>query len=107
MKTYWRTVSVVVCSHCTIDGRAIGVESISMYLKFIAEKDLDPKKFQVGAQWDYPLNLTEWNKDPYPNGVQDLPPEIKKELREGGKARIVTDAKTRLPFCWKSSQDLT
>lgn len=69
-------------------------------------KDPDPKKFENLTDWDFPLELTEWNLNPYPNGLQDLSPEIKKQLREGARAKIVYDAKVRSPFWWKSSQDL-
>lgn len=70
-------------------------------------KDSDPSKFESYTRWDYPLELTQWNLDPYPNGVQDLPAEVKTELREGGKAKLVVDPVQRSPFIWKSSQDLT
>lgn len=31
----------------------------------------------------FPLTLTRYDKDPYPNGVQDLPKKIKEKIRKG------------------------
>lgn len=74
--------------------------------KLLAEKDYDPQKYASLVQWDYDLSVTGWNVTQYPNGVQDLPPDVKKQLREGGRGKLVVDAKTRVPFWWKASQDL-
>lgn len=73
---------------------------------FADRKDPDPKKFEPLVTWDFPLELTDWKKNPYPNGVQDLPMDVRKALREGSRAKIVHDAKVRYPFWWRSSQDL-
>lgn len=57
-------------------------------------------------QWTYPLELTWWDKDKYPMGVQDLPAEYKEELRAGGKWKTIVGEKDREVFHWKSSMDL-
>lgn len=69
--------------------------------------DLNPKKYELAVQSEFPLELTEWDKEPYANGVQDLPQHVKSILRLGGKAEMVIDANMRIPFVWKSSNDLT
>ncbi|EEA08286.1 uncharacterized protein CMU_020300 [Cryptosporidium muris RN66] len=50
--------------------------------------------------------ITHWDEEPYPNGVQDLPKEIKEMLRNGGRLKIVLDGKVREEFKWRASQDL-
>lgn len=67
---------------------------------------LDPTRFSVHQQWDYPLSLTLWDKDPYPNGVQDLPIDMREEIRAGGKFKLVVDDKIREVFYWRASFDM-
>lgn len=55
---------------------------------------------------DFDFDITHWNVEPYPNGVQDLPKEAKDFLRNGGKLKIVLDGKSRDEFTWRASQDL-
>ncbi|PFH34228.1 putative anonymous antigen-1 [Besnoitia besnoiti] len=50
--------------------------------------------------------LTEWNVDPYPNGVHDLPSGVKEALRKGGKLKVFMGDKAREEIRWRSSQDL-
>uniref|UniRef100_A0A3B0MHG4 Anonymous antigen-1 n=1 Tax=Theileria annulata TaxID=5874 RepID=A0A3B0MHG4_THEAN len=64
----------------------------------------------------FDLGLSEWNVDPYPNGVHDLPESMKEMLRNGGKFQLITEGeeefKRRLrrgkefEYSWRSSQDL-
>ncbi|KAH7649306.1 putative Armadillo/beta-catenin-like repeat protein [Cryptosporidium bovis] len=55
---------------------------------------------------NFNFDITHWNVEPYPNGVQDLPKETKDFLRNGGKLKIVMDGKLREDFIWRASQDL-
>ncbi|KAJ1606864.1 ARM repeat-containing protein, partial [Cryptosporidium canis] len=55
---------------------------------------------------DFDFEITHWNVEPYPNGVQDLPKETKDFLRNGGKLKIVLDGKSRDELTWRASQDL-
>lgn len=56
------------------------------------------------ASYETDFSWTNWHKDPYPNGVHDLP--IKEELRAGGRFKIVVDEKTRDSFFWRANQTL-
>eukprot|EP00923_Selenidium_pygospionis_P019890 GHVN01034600.1.p1 GENE.GHVN01034600.1~~GHVN01034600.1.p1 ORF type:complete len:2578 (+),score=454.78 GHVN01034600.1:733-7734(+) len=63
--------------------------------------------FTNGAMYPFALSLSEFDKDPYPNGVQDLPKEIKDILRKGErKLKVFIDEKTRENWVYRSSQDL-
>ncbi|EZG69329.1 putative anonymous antigen-1 [Gregarina niphandrodes] len=75
-------------------------------LKLLNERSADPSRFEIHQQWTYPLEITQWNKDKYPNGVQDLPNEWKEELRAGGKLKTITSGKEKEVLHWKSSMDL-
>lgn len=63
---------------------------------------------------EFPLDLSGWNDDPYPDGVQSLPAEIKEFLRQGGKLDVYTmvvgaDGQRkpdRKDFLWKSTHEL-
>ncbi|KAF7455702.1 putative anonymous antigen-1 [Cryptosporidium felis] len=55
---------------------------------------------------NFDFEITHWNVEPYPNGVQDLPKETKDFLRNGGKLKIVLDGKSRDEYIWRASQDL-
>lgn len=64
---------------------------------------------------DFPLHLSGFNRDLYPNGVADLPIDIKDVLIKGGRLKVYSatrDPKTNklLPekndFVWKASHDL-
>ncbi|KAH0487781.1 MAG: uncharacterized protein KVP18_002825, partial [Porospora cf. gigantea A] len=69
---------------------------------------LNHRRFESLMQYDFDWALTRWNTDRYPNGVQDLPPTIKLQIREGGKLTAMKkgDAQAR-SFHWKSSSDMT
>eukprot|EP01054_Gregarina_sp_Poly1_P008217 Gregarina_sp_Poly_1__8216@NODE_477_length_8073_cov_152_830877_g386_i0_p1_GENE_NODE_477_length_8073_cov_152_830877_g386_i0NODE_477_length_8073_cov_152_830877_g386_i0_p1_ORF_typecomplete_len2623_score466_04KAP/PF05804_12/4_4e02KAP/PF05804_12/1_9KAP/PF05804_12/0_0024KAP/PF05804_12/17KAP/PF05804_12/3_3e02KAP/PF05804_12/5_2e02KAP/PF05804_12/0_00038KAP/PF05804_12/0_014Arm_2/PF04826_13/0_05Arm_2/PF04826_13/2_5Arm_2/PF04826_13/77Arm_2/PF04826_13/2e03Arm_2/PF04826_13/5Arm_2/PF04826_13/7_6e02Arm_2/PF04826 len=85
-----------------------GVKSFcDLTLKLLNERSADPSRFEIHVQWDFPLAMTWWDKDKYPNGVQDLPPEMKEELRSGGKFKTVLgpDGAKEILY-WKSSMDL-
>lgn len=53
-----------------------------------------------------PMELTQWNIDPYPDGVMSLPNEHRAKLRKGGRAEMFIDTGDKLTFVWKSSHDL-
>lgn len=54
----------------------------------------------------FDFNLSEFDKDPYINGVHDLASNIKDCLRKGGQSKIYYQSDQRLLFKWKASQDL-
>ncbi|EUD68706.1 hypothetical protein C922_01106 [Plasmodium inui San Antonio 1] len=54
----------------------------------------------------FDFNLSEFDKDPYVNGVHDLPSNVKDALRKGGVNKIYHNSDKREPFKWKASQDL-
>ncbi|SBS86760.1 conserved Plasmodium protein, unknown function [Plasmodium malariae] len=55
----------------------------------------------------FDFNLSEFDKDPYVNGVHDLASNIKDSLRKGGSCKIYHNSDQRKPFKWKASQDLS
>eukprot|EP01053_Blabericola_migrator_P012968 Blabericola_migrator_1__12967@NODE_85_length_14814_cov_131_925612_g76_i0_p1_GENE_NODE_85_length_14814_cov_131_925612_g76_i0NODE_85_length_14814_cov_131_925612_g76_i0_p1_ORF_typecomplete_len2624_score585_46Arm_2/PF04826_13/13Arm_2/PF04826_13/13Arm_2/PF04826_13/0_17Arm_2/PF04826_13/0_13Arm_2/PF04826_13/20Arm_2/PF04826_13/2_4e02Arm_2/PF04826_13/1_1e03Arm_2/PF04826_13/1Arm_2/PF04826_13/5_6e05KAP/PF05804_12/9_8e02KAP/PF05804_12/0_005KAP/PF05804_12/34KAP/PF05804_12/35KAP/PF05804_12/3_4e02KAP/PF05804_1 len=88
-------------------GGAGGARSFcDLTLKLLNERSADPQRFEITVTWDYPMELTWWDKDKYPNGVQDLPVEMKEELRTGGKFKTVTAEGNKEILHWKSSMDL-
>lgn len=52
------------------------------------------------------FSITQWNVDPYPNGVHDLPANVKDALRKGGKLKVYIGEKDAEEIKWRSSQDL-
>ncbi|SCO73469.1 conserved Plasmodium protein, unknown function [Plasmodium vivax] len=54
----------------------------------------------------FDFGLSEFDKDPYVNGVHDLSSNIKDALRKGGVTKIYHNSDKRKPFKWKASQDL-
>ncbi|GAW81639.1 hypothetical protein, conserved [Plasmodium gonderi] len=54
----------------------------------------------------FDFSLSEFDKDPYVNGVHDLSSNIKDALRKGGICKIYHNSDKRKPFKWKASQDL-
>lgn len=56
------------------------------------------------ASYETDFSISAWHRDPYPNGVHDLP--IKEQLRAGGRFKIVNDEKTRDSFFWRANQTL-
>ncbi|SBS84940.1 conserved Plasmodium protein, unknown function [Plasmodium ovale curtisi] len=54
----------------------------------------------------FDFSLSEFDKDPYVNGVHDLQPNVKDSLRKGGMCKIYHNSDKRKPFKWKASQDL-
>eukprot|EP00923_Selenidium_pygospionis_P001038 GHVN01001571.1.p1 GENE.GHVN01001571.1~~GHVN01001571.1.p1 ORF type:complete len:2595 (+),score=325.02 GHVN01001571.1:17885-25669(+) len=63
--------------------------------------------FTNGVMYPFALTLSEFDKDPYPNGVQDLPKEMKDILRKGErKLKVLVDEKSRENWFYRSSQDL-
>eukprot|EP01056_Protomagalhaensia_sp_Gyna25_P004075 Protomagalhaensia_sp_Gyna_25__4074@NODE_368_length_3686_cov_69_254730_g250_i1_p1_GENE_NODE_368_length_3686_cov_69_254730_g250_i1NODE_368_length_3686_cov_69_254730_g250_i1_p1_ORF_typecomplete_len435_score80_55Mito_fiss_reg/PF05308_11/0_17VATPase_H_N/PF03224_14/0_21PRIMA1/PF16101_5/3_3_NODE_368_length_3686_cov_69_254730_g250_i123823506 len=89
-------------------GGAGGVKSFcDLTLKLLNERSADPARFEIHMQWDFPLEMTWWDKDKYPNGVQDLPNEVKEELRAGGKFKTVVNGEgAKEVLHWRSSMDL-
>ncbi|KAH0484910.1 MAG: uncharacterized protein KVP18_004735 [Porospora cf. gigantea A] len=73
----------------------------------VNERSIDPDRFAPHSQWEYPLSLTLWDKDKYPNGVQDLPTEMRDVIRQGNKCKTQIDQKTKDVFHWKASLDMT
>lgn len=55
---------------------------------------------------EFPLGLTQWNVDPFPDGVMSLPVEVRSKLRKGGQCEIFSENGVRAAFLWKSSHDL-
>ncbi|VWU52491.1 glideosome-associated connector, putative, partial [Hepatocystis sp. ex Piliocolobus tephrosceles] len=54
----------------------------------------------------FDFSLSEFDKDPYINGVHDLPPAVKETLRKGGLHKVYNKSDQRTNFKWKSTQDL-
>lgn len=54
----------------------------------------------------FDFNLSEFDVDPYMNGVHDLPSNVKDSLRKGGMFKIFYNSDERQAFRWKSTQDL-
>ncbi|PHJ24002.1 anonymous antigen-1 [Cystoisospora suis] len=75
----------------TVDAMGSSQDSFDAFSKTITELD---------------FTLTEWNVDPYPNGVHDLPSAVKEALRKGGKLKVFLGDKEREEIRWRSSQDL-
>lgn len=80
----------VYCVRCVV-LRGSGQDSFDAFSKTVTELD---------------FALTEWNVDPYPNGVHDLPSAVKEALRKGGKLKVFLGDKEREEIRWRSSQDL-
>eukprot|EP00914_Ancora_sagittata_P011094 GHVO01021617.1.p1 GENE.GHVO01021617.1~~GHVO01021617.1.p1 ORF type:complete len:1477 (+),score=237.41 GHVO01021617.1:153-4433(+) len=56
--------------------------------------------------WSFPLYLTGWAEEKYPNGVQSLPGDIKEKLRMGGTFYLMKADGSKEMKLWKSSHDL-
>lgn len=69
-------------------------------------ESLDPTRFAAHQQWDFPFELTAWDENAYPNGVQDLPLDIREEIRSGGRFKVLLDERTREVFHWRASLDM-
>ncbi|KAF8819230.1 hypothetical protein IE077_001365, partial [Cardiosporidium cionae] len=67
----------------------------------------DPFDAFADSERTFDLDLTSWNLDPYPNGVQDLPAPLKEILRKGGKLKAYLGDKDKDDLKWRSSQDLS
>eukprot|EP01069_Polyplicarium_translucidae_P006420 Polyplicarium_translucidae@DN2960_c0_g1_i6.p1 len=67
------------------------------------------EKFEeILAPWTYPMSLTGWDEDAYPNGTQSLPAELKEKIRMGGKMEVCgTVGGKRVMHKWKASHDLS
>lgn len=55
---------------------------------------------------EFPIALSQWHIDPFPDGVMSLTTEARTKLRKGGKAEIYQRDGTRLNFLWKAAHDL-
>eukprot|EP00922_Rhytidocystis_sp_ex-Travisia-forbesii_P027352 GHVS01040084.1.p1 GENE.GHVS01040084.1~~GHVS01040084.1.p1 ORF type:complete len:2151 (+),score=222.55 GHVS01040084.1:985-7437(+) len=69
-------------------------------------KSEDPFLAFEDTRLDYDLALSEFDIDPYPNGVQDLPSDIKQNLRKGAKYTICLPGNEKEDIVWRASQDL-
>eukprot|EP00917_Polyrhabdina_sp_WS-2016_P004717 GHVP01010878.1.p1 GENE.GHVP01010878.1~~GHVP01010878.1.p1 ORF type:complete len:1102 (-),score=199.83 GHVP01010878.1:3916-6732(-) len=78
----------------------------SLTRQMLEEKRGDPEIFADHMQWDFPFDLTEWNNDPYPNGVQDLPQEIREKIRKGDKIKTLKPDGEKETLWWKASMDM-
>lgn len=58
------------------------------------------------ALTDLPLELSQWDIDPFPDGVQSLPLETKTRLRKGGRCEAIDAEGKRQTLLWKASHDL-
>ncbi|KAL8436218.1 hypothetical protein Efla_003748 [Eimeria flavescens] len=67
---------------------------------------LDPMDAFASTVTELDLNITQWNVDPYPNGVHDLPVHVKEALRKGGELKVYIGDKDAEKIKWRSSQDL-
>ncbi|OEH79639.1 hypothetical protein cyc_04251 [Cyclospora cayetanensis] len=67
---------------------------------------LDPMDAFASTVTELDLNITQWNVDPYPNGVHDLPVHVKDALRKGGELKVYIGDKDADKIRWRSSQDL-
>lgn len=72
--------------------------------KAVANGDNGETCFRKFASYDTDFSITQWYRDPYPNGVHDL--LIKEELRTGGRLKVIVDEKTRDSFFWRANQTL-
>lgn len=62
--------------------------------------------FKNAITWDFPIFLSGFDVDPYPNGVHDLPKEAKDILRAGSRVTLVLNEKDRDECLVRASQDL-
>eukprot|EP00921_Rhytidocystis_pertsovi_P020754 GHVQ01033093.1.p1 GENE.GHVQ01033093.1~~GHVQ01033093.1.p1 ORF type:complete len:2566 (+),score=376.05 GHVQ01033093.1:821-7699(+) len=69
------------------------------------QSNADPFEAYEGSLVKFDLALTEYNVDPYPNGVQDLPADMKTILRKGGKMKMLGNS-DKEQLVWRASQDL-
>nr|CEL69917.1 TPA: anonymous antigen-1, putative [Neospora caninum Liverpool] len=75
----------------TLEAATSGADPFDAFSKTVTELD---------------FKFTEWNVDPYPNGVHDLPSNVKEALRKGGKMKVFLPGKESEEIKWRSSQDL-
>lgn len=66
----------------------------------------DPFDAFSKCSMEYNFEASQWNQDPYPNGVQDLPAAVKDTLRKGGRFKVFLGDKDREEIKWRASQDL-
>lgn len=65
------------------------------------------KEEKLESTGRFNFELSDWNVDPYPNGIHDLPETAKTALRAGGRVKgYLRDNPVRVGVKWKSSQDL-
>ncbi|UKJ87650.1 hypothetical protein MACJ_000088 [Theileria orientalis] len=84
----------------------------SKLLEMVGDSQVAPKDIHK-----FDLAISDWNVDPYPNGVHDLAEPMKEFLRTGGKFQLIsattdiTKKKLRkgkeFEHSWRSSQDLS
>lgn len=55
---------------------------------------------------DYPAELTQWNIEPFPDGVMSLLPETRAYLRKGASFFMLDSFGDRSQFHWRASHDL-
>lgn len=81
------------------------VQSIEKTLEAMGS-DGDPLDTFKDTILTFDFSLSEFDKDPYVNGVHDLPQNVKEALRTGGQYKIYHKSDKRTLFKWKASQDL-
>ncbi|CAD2095993.1 conserved Plasmodium protein, unknown function [Plasmodium vinckei lentum] len=81
------------------------VQSVEKTLEAMGA-DGDPLDTFKDTLLTFDFSLSEFDKDPYVNGVHDLPQNIKETLRTGGQYKIYHKSEKRTLFKWKASQDL-
>lgn len=65
----------------------------------------EERKLESTGKFNF--ELSEWNVDPYPNGIHDLPEPAKAALRAGGRVKgYIKDNPARVGIKWRSTQDL-
>lgn len=69
-------------------------------------KSDDPFVAFEGTKLDYDIGLSDYHVDPYPNGVQDLPSDVKAVLRKGSHFKLILPNLAREDITWRASQDL-
>ncbi|BAM38616.1 uncharacterized protein TOT_010000084 [Theileria orientalis strain Shintoku] len=84
----------------------------SKLLELVGDSEIPSKEIHK-----FDLAISDWNVDPYPNGVHDLAESMKEFLRTGGKFQLVvptTDSTKKKPkkgkefeHTWRASQDLS
>lgn len=73
----------------------------------IAASNVSQSDWGLIGTWDFDFTLSEFNVEKYANGVQDMPTDLKKNLREGGFFYVCDETNVKGVKCrWQASPEL-